>query len=84
MARAKKARSASARRTAKTAPKRAGSPARSRKAPALPAAAGSMKPQAKRRQPSAVAAVRKDSMILQTHEGPRAAWSASKPMFQKR
>jgi hypothetical protein len=43
-----------------------------------------MKPQAKRRQPSAVAAVRKDSMILQTHEGPRAAWSASKPMFQKR
>jgi hypothetical protein len=84
MARAKKTRSGSARRGEKTTSKRAASPARSRKAPAPPAPAGSMKPQAKRRQPSAVAAVRKDSMILQTNEGPRAAWSASKPMFQKR
>jgi len=56
---------------------------RSPKAPALPAA-GPAKGQTRRRQRRATAAVRKDTTILQTDEGPRAAWSAAKPKFPKR
>jgi hypothetical protein len=83
MARAKSAGKATAKRATKTAAKMPASSTRSRKAPAQ-AAVGPVKAQAKRRQPSAVVAVRKDTTILQTTEGPRVAWSASKPMFQKR
>jgi len=79
---AKPSRKASSKRAATTAPYKA--PARSPKAPAPTAAIGPVKRQAKRRQPSAAAALRKDTTILQATEGPRAAWSASKPMFQKR
>jgi hypothetical protein len=41
-------------------------------------------PQVKRRAKSAKVAVRKDTMLSQATEPPRAAWSASKPRWKKR
>ena len=38
----------------------------------------------RRRQKTATAAVRKDTMLLQSAEDPRARWPASKPKFGKR
>jgi hypothetical protein len=38
----------------------------------------------KRRAKSAKVAVRKDTMISESPEPPRAAWSASKPNWKKR
>jgi hypothetical protein len=38
----------------------------------------------RRRTKTAAAAVKKGTTIAQTSEGPRAAWSASKPMWKKR
>ena len=58
-------------------------PARSAKAPA-PVAISPVSRRTVRRQRRATAAVRKDTMLLQTDHGPRAAWSASRPTFQKR
>jgi len=60
---------------------------RSPKAPALPPALPVGAPatgQKTRRQRRAAAAVRKDTTILQTDQGPRAAWSGAKPKFPKR
>jgi hypothetical protein len=56
---------------------------RSRKAPTPPMVVP-IKPQAARRRRRAAVAGRKDTTILQTDRGPRAAWSASKPRFPKR
>jgi hypothetical protein len=82
--RAKKTRKSNAKRASTTKSAKPPAAVRSPKAPAPTAAVGPVKAQAKRRQPSATAALRKDTTILQATEGPRAAWSASKPMFQKR
>ena len=41
-------------------------------------------PRVRRRQKTATAAVRKDTMLLQSAEDPRARWPASKPKFGKR
>jgi hypothetical protein len=41
-------------------------------------------PAAKRRRKSATTAVRKDTMILQSPEGPRARWAGTKPQVKKR
>ena len=41
-------------------------------------------PASKRRRKSATAAVRKDTMILQSPEGPRARWAGTKPQVKKR
>jgi hypothetical protein len=57
---------------------------RSPKAPSPAREITTVKAQATRRQRSATAAVRKDTTVLQTDEGPRVAWSAAKPMFPKR
>jgi hypothetical protein len=38
----------------------------------------------RRRTKTAAAAVKKGTTIVQTSRGPRAAWSASKPMWKKR
>jgi hypothetical protein len=38
----------------------------------------------RRRQKTAQAAVRKDTMLLQSTQDPRARWPASKPKFPKR
>jgi hypothetical protein len=57
---------------------------RSPKAPSPAREITTVKAQATRRQRSATAAVRKDTTLLQTDEGPRVAWSAAKPMFPKR
>jgi hypothetical protein len=41
-------------------------------------------PRVRRRQKTAKTAVRKDTMLLQSAEDPRARWPASKPKFGKR
>ena len=41
-------------------------------------------PRVRRRQKTAQAAVRKDSMLLQSAQDPRARWPAAKPKFKKR
>jgi hypothetical protein len=41
-------------------------------------------PRVRRRQKTATTAVRKDTMVLQSAEDPRARWPASKPKFGKR
>jgi hypothetical protein len=41
-------------------------------------------PSVRRRQKSAKSAVRKDTMILQSPEGPRARWAGTKPQVKKR
>ena len=41
-------------------------------------------PRVRRRQKTATIAVRKDTMLLQSAEDPRARWPASKPKFGKR
>ena len=41
-------------------------------------------PRVRRRQKTATTAVRKDTMLLQSAEDPRARWPASKPKFGKR
>jgi hypothetical protein len=38
----------------------------------------------KRRQKSAHAAVKKDTMLVQTERDPRARWSGSRPAWKKR
>jgi hypothetical protein len=38
----------------------------------------------KRRQKSATAAVRKDTMLVQTEQDPRARWSGARPSWKKR
>jgi hypothetical protein len=58
-------------------------PARSAKAPTSVAIVPVSR-RTVRRQRRATVAVRKDTTILQTDQGPRAAWSASIPKFQKR
>ena len=40
-------------------------------------------PRVRRRQKTATAAVRKDTMLVQSTEDPRARWPASKPKFKK-
>ena len=84
MAKSKTAAVKSPKSARKPAQKQQTAPTRSPKAPALRDAELPKKAQARRRQPSAVTLVRKDSTVMQTDRGPRAAWSASKPMFQKR
>jgi hypothetical protein len=56
---------------------------RSKKAgsPPKPVAAS---PRVKRRAKSAKTAVRKDTMLSQAPEAPRAAWSGSRPSWKKR
>jgi hypothetical protein len=61
-----------------SAPRSPKAPARARSKQASPTG------QKARRRRSAAGAVRKDTMILETDHGPRAAWSAARPMFQKR
>jgi hypothetical protein len=41
-------------------------------------------PRVRRRQKTAQAAVRKDTMLLQSAQDPRARWPAAKPKFKKR
>lgn len=41
-------------------------------------------PQVRRRAKTARAAVRKDTMIMQTGDGPRVRWAAGKPKEKKR
>jgi hypothetical protein len=41
-------------------------------------------PSVKRRQKSARAAVRKDTMILQSPDGPRVLWGRTRPQVKKR
>lgn len=41
-------------------------------------------PRVRRRQKTATAAVRKDTMLLQSAQDPRARWPAAKPKFKKR
>jgi hypothetical protein len=41
-------------------------------------------PSTKRRRKSATTAVRKDTMILQSPQGPRARWAPTKPQIKKR
>ena len=41
-------------------------------------------PQVRRRQKTAHAAVRKDTMLLQTDDGPRVVWGVTKPKIKKR
>lgn len=41
-------------------------------------------PRVRRRRKTATAAVRKDSMLLQSAQDPRARWPAAKPKFKKR
>jgi hypothetical protein len=56
---------------------------RSPKAPARPAVESAAR-QKTRRQRRATVAIRKDTTVMQTDEGPRVAWSAAKPKFRKR
>ena len=58
-------------------------PRRSVKAGRPPVAA-SGPPAVKRRRKSATAAVRKDTMILQSPQGPRVLWGRAKPQVKKR
>jgi hypothetical protein len=41
-------------------------------------------PRVRRRQKTAHAAVRKDSMLLQAPDGPRVVWGVTKPKVKKR
>jgi hypothetical protein len=41
-------------------------------------------PQTRRRQKTARAAVRKDTMLLQAADGPRVLWGVTKPKVKKR
>jgi hypothetical protein len=41
-------------------------------------------PRVRRRQKTAHAAVRKDTMLLQTDDGPRVVWGVTKPKIKKR
>jgi hypothetical protein len=58
-------------------------PRRSRKARRPPEAAA-QPARVRRRTKTASAAVKKGTTIAQTSQGPRPAWSASKPMWKKR
>ena len=72
-------------RGAKNAKKILAAPPRSPKAPARARSKEiAQTGQKARRQRRAAGAVRKDTTILQTDHGPRAAWSAARPVFQKR
>jgi hypothetical protein len=57
-------------------------PSRSKKA-GRPPEPVPMSPQARRRQKTAHAAVRKDTMLVQSPRDPRARWPASRPKFKK-
>lgn len=59
------------------------SPARSPKAGRPPVEAASSD-RIRRRQKSATAAVRKDTMLLQAADGPRTLWGRTKPKVKKR
>jgi hypothetical protein len=41
-------------------------------------------PRVRRRMKSATVAVRKDTMLSEVADGPRAAWSGAKPSWKKR
>ena len=58
-------------------------PARSKKA-GQPPEQPPIAPRVRRRQKTATAAVRKDTMLLQTAQDTRARWPAAKPKFKKR
>lgn len=63
--------------------RRGGPPApRSRKA-GRPPQPPVTSPQARRRRPSARAAVRKDTMLLQAGQGPRVLWGVTRPKVKK-
>jgi hypothetical protein len=51
------------------------------KSPVKPAA---RPPRVRRREKTAQATVRKDTMLMQTDDGPRTRWSASRPEWKKR
>ena len=70
--------------TRKNAPRRkALTPVRSPKAGRPPAESVSS-PRVRRRQKTAHVAVRKDTMILETSDGPRVLWGVTKPKVKKR
>lgn len=58
-------------------------PARSAKAGRPPQEAVSS-PRVRRRSKTAYGAVKKDSMLLQTDDGPRVQWAVTKPKIKKR
>jgi hypothetical protein len=58
-------------------------PVRSRKA-GRPESEFVAPPRVRRRQKTAHAAVRKDTMLLQTADGPRVWWGVTKPKIKKR
>ena len=58
-------------------------PRRSPKA-GRPPTASLVSPQTRRRQKTARAAVRKDTMLLQAADGPRVVWGVTKPKVKKR
>jgi len=58
-------------------------PRRSPKA-GRPPKASAQPAQVKRRARTATAAVKKDTMLVQTERDPRARWSGSKPAWKKR
>jgi hypothetical protein len=58
-------------------------PTRSKKA-GRPPVSSPQAPRVRRRRKTAHAAVRKDSMMLQSAQDPRARWPASKSKFKKR
>jgi hypothetical protein len=57
-------------------------PPRSTKA-GLPPAEPAAPPRVRRRHKTAAAALRKDTMVLQAPEGPRALWGRTKPKVKK-
>ena len=65
------------------APEKAFQPPRSPKAGRPPEEIVSP-PRVRRRQKTAHAAVRKDTMLLQTDDGPRVVWGVTKPKIKKR
>lgn len=56
---------------------------RSPKAP-RPPQTSARPPRVRRRDKTAHAKVRKDTMLLETDQGPRARWSGSRPSWKKR
>ena len=66
-----------------TPPEKAFQPPRSPKAGRPPEEIISS-PRVRRRQKTAHAAVRKDTMLLQTDDGPRVVWGVTKPKIKKR
>jgi hypothetical protein len=58
-------------------------PTRSKKA-GRPPEARAETPRVRRRQKTAQVSVRKDTMLLQAAQDPRARWPAAKPKFKKR